>query len=292
MREKSSGLRKLLADLQQQNGHQAEISGSEASTCVLHLVGEATRARTVGNSRRILPWLLAGSVRWEERGSEGADGAEGRGGRRWCTAAGRWVRSVSTVRELDRASGPLIVGPMPTRLCAYTDSQRHKYARERAAASCIRAQRHHTSLASNALCECASERARARARTLRECAWASDTLPVSQCVRQERCIALRRCVKASENTRSLSLFARLVPSFSRRRAASRRALFGALSPRPSSPFAMARVPFSPFQSLRRKVPSLAPPYPVPPAGDPALRLHRRYCEREDFDEERMYRESL
>jgi len=70
-----------------------------------------------------------------------------------------------------------------------------------------------------------------------------------------------------------------LPSFSRRRVAPRRALRGpslSLSSLPSSsPFATARVPFSPFQSLRRKVPSLAPPYPVPPAGDSALRLHRR-----------------
>lgn len=44
-------------------------------------------------------------------------------------------------------------------------------------------------------------RARARARV---CASARDGLPVSQCVRQERCIALRRCVKASENARLLA----------------------------------------------------------------------------------------
>lgn len=86
----------------------------------------------------------------------------------------------------------------------------------------------------------------------RECA--CDTLPVSQCVRQERCIALRRCVKASENTRSLGSLARLSLFLS-----ASAVLFGGP---PFSPVVpprhAARVPFSPFQSLRRKVPS--PPF--------------------------------
>jgi len=151
------------------------------------------------SSERFLPpdfWQAVYSER--KGGPRGASGAEGDDG--VCTAAGRWVRSVSTVRELDRASGPL-VGPVPTRLCTHTQIHRYLHIHERAAASSMR-------VASLSRCtsveRAPSARARARAR---ECA--CDTLPVSQCVRQERCIALRRCVKASENTRSLGSFARL-----------------------------------------------------------------------------------
>lgn len=175
------------------------------------------------------------------------------------TAAGRWVRSVSTVRELDRASGPL-VGPVPTRLCTYTD--RHR----RAAASCIRA----PTRPSSALCAGARARARAAgpvcacgaralARALRECACASDTLPVSQCVRQERCIALRRCVKASENTRSLGLFARLVPSFSRRRALRGPSLLARRAPSPRLAF-----PFLRFSHSAERSPPSRPRAPFLP----------------------------
>lgn len=81
------------------------------------------------------------AVYGERKGVRGGRRRRGMRGTTVCTAAGRWVRSVSTVRELDRASGPL-VGPVPTRLCTYTD--RHR----RAAASCIRAQ----TRPSNALC--------------------------------------------------------------------------------------------------------------------------------------------
>lgn len=156
----------------------------------------------------------------ERKGVRGGRRCGGVRGAMVCTAAGRWVRSVSTVRELDRASGPL-VGPVPTRLCTHTHAHTHTETRTRAR-SCIVHPRTDTSLECT-LCERDRVRVRvcstrALARALREYACASDTLPVSQCVRQERCIALRRCVKASENTRSLGLLARLAPSFSRRRA--------------------------------------------------------------------------
>lgn len=227
-------------------------------------------ARTVGTANSSATFGRQCTVRG--KGSEGADDAEGWGGTMVCTAAGRWVRSVSTVRELDRASGPL-VGPVPTRLCTYTGT----YAK-RAAASvhpCT-----DTSLECTLCARACTCSTRALARALREYACASDTLPVSQCVRQERCIALRRCVKASENTRSLGLFARLVPSFSRRRA-----LRGPLS-----------SPVEPLRHGSRSLFSISvtpPKGPLPRASVPrssrrrgtALRLHRRYREREDFGEE-------
>lgn len=196
----------------------------------------------------------------ERKGVRGGRRCGGMRGTTVCTAAGRWVRSVSTVRELDRASGPL-VGPVPTRLCTYI--ARHRRVRERAAAivhPCT-----DTSLECT-LCDRACVyvcNTRALARALRECACANDTLPVSQCVRQERCIALRRCVKASENTRSLGLFTRLVPSFSRRRA-----LRGPLS-----------SPVKPLRHGSRSLFSISvtpPKGPLPRASEPRS-SRRRSC---------------
>lgn len=131
--------------------------------------------------------------------------------------------------------------------------------------------------ATGPVCACST---RALARALRECACASDTLPVSQCVRQERCIALRRCVKASENTRSLGLFARLVLSFSRRRALRGPSLFARRAPSPRLAF-----PFLRFSHSAERSPPSRPRIPVPSAGDPALRLHRRYREKTSMKNE-------
>lgn len=196
------------------------------------------------------------AVYGERKGVRGGRRHRGMRGTTVCTAAGRWVRSVSTVRELDRASGPL-VGPMPTRLCTYTD--RHK----RAAASCIRAQTPSLECtlcgrarATGPVCACST---RALARALRECACASDTLPVSQCVRQERCIALRRCVKASENTCSLGLFTRLVPSFSRRHTLRGPSLLARRAPSPRLAF-----PFLRFSHSAERSPPSRPRTPFLP----------------------------
>lgn len=204
---------------------------------------------------------------------------EGRGGARGttpvCTAAGRWVRSVSTVRELDRASGPL-VGPVPTRLCTQTQIDTHIHIRRASVQlhrSCTDTDASelplapHLSLSLSPSFECtlgASAYACAR-----ECACTRvcDTLPVSQCVRQERCIALRRCVKASENTRSLGLFARLSfppslsllplcssgPSLLARQAPlprGSRSLFSvSVTPPKGPPLSRLRPPFLPRASL-------------------------------------------
>lgn len=193
----------------------------------------------------------------------------------------RWVRSVSTVRELDRASGPL-VGPMPARLYTYTDANRRaaaSFAYTTNASELPRVASPRLSSLECTPCE------RARARVLRECAWLLATRSRFRSV-----FARRGASPSVAASRPAKILARSVCSF---------ASFPlSLAPRSSGapvlplstasrPFATARVPFSPFQSLRRKVPSRASPRPVPPTGgDPALRLHRRYCGREDFDEER------
>lgn len=213
-----------------------------------------------------------------------------------CTAAGRWVRSVSTVRELDRASGPLVVGRCrhacsPTHVHVHASAQLHRPHTDTSALArsrCTWLTREpllsaHLVSAKGPNCVRAYTRARTR---VCECACASDTLPVSQCVRQERCIALRRCVKASENTRSLGLFARLAPSFSAPLFSLSFPLFLSFSlslsialprssarssSRPTAPPARFAFPFLRFSHSAERSP---PSRPVPPAGDPALRLHR------------------
>jgi len=252
VRKKSSDLQKLFADLYQQNGYQAEISAGQ------HLRSPSLKPTRADCRHGEFFRDFWQAVYGERKGVRGGRRRGEMRGTTVCTAAGRWVRSVSTVRELDRASGPL-VGPVPTRLCTYTD--RHKRVRERAAASVHRhvSRMHFVRARARDRARVCSTRALARA--LRECACASDTLPVSQCVRQERCIALRCCVKASENTRSLGLFARLVPSFSRCRA-----LRGPL--------------FSPVEPLRHGSRSLFSVSVTPPKGPlPRASIPRSSCER-------------
>lgn len=93
-------------------------------------------------------------------------------------------------------------------------------------------------------------RARARARV---CASARDGLPVSQCVRQERCIALRRCVKASENAR---LLARSRSHSTLRSSSVFHSVFVAFDRVPRSPLSLSLPPLSPAE--RRKPPPSSP----------------------------------
>lgn len=214
------------------------------------------------------------------KGSEGTGGIEEREGLR-CAPPSLGEVSVDRSRV-----GPGLRSPRWADAGTPVHVHRRKQARscivrvhnkrERVAARCI---------AASLLSRMHSVRARARARVLRECAWLLATRSRFRSV-----FARRGASPSVAASRPAKILARSVCSF---------ASFPlSLAPRSSGapvlplstasrPFATARVPFSPFQSLRRKVPSLASPRPVPPTGgDPALRLHRRYCGREDFDEER------
>jgi len=201
-----------------------------------------------------------------------------------CTAVGRWVRSVSTVRELDRASGPL-VGPVPTRLHTHTHTHTHTQARAR-----VQLHRSCTD----------SELPRA---ALRFCANALRAIARSRAQRAHAC--LRDCVRArATRSRFRSVFARRGASPSV--AASRPAKILArsvcslasfpLPPRaarssegPASPLARhapsprLAFPFLRFSHSAKRSPYLIFPSPTHPpalpADDPALGSHRCYRER-------------
>jgi len=103
------------------------------SAPALAIVG-SLHARTVGTANSSVTFGRQCTVRG--KGIRGGRRSGETRGTMVCTAVGRWVRSVSTVRELDRASGPL-VGPVPTRLHTYAHvyAHAHAHARERTAAS-------------------------------------------------------------------------------------------------------------------------------------------------------------
>jgi len=125
------------ADLRQQDGQRARISAGEISTCARHRRKPARADCRHGEFFRDFWQAVYGERKGDPRGQaerrdeEGGGRAGGRAGTMVCTAVGRWVRSVSTVRELDRASGPL-VGPVPTRLHTYARVHAHARMRTRA----------------------------------------------------------------------------------------------------------------------------------------------------------------
>lgn len=164
-----------------------------------------------------------------------------------CTAAGRWVRSVSTVRELDRASGPLVVGRCRhacslTHIHMHASAQLHRRVQTLARSRALHLAAYepllnaHLVRAKGAqLCACARERvsasvrARATRSRFRSVFARRGASPSVAASRPAKILARSVCSLASS---PLSLFLSLflfIPFY------HTAALFGPLTPSPNEP---------------------------------------------------------
>lgn len=215
---------------------------------------------------RFLPRLLAGSVQWEEKGFEGRRDGSGMAGRGTivCMLCRRSLGEVSVDRS---RVGPGLRSPSLDRCrhaCAPTQPHLHPYTR---VCSCIL----HSSVSELPLAlHLSLSLSSALSLDARKCACVPERHAPGFAVvfaRRGASPSVAASRPAKILARSVCSLASLVPSL-----LSLFLLFGAPLFSPvEPPRHQVRVPFSPFQSLRRKVPS--------PAGESALRLRRRYRER-------------